>query len=163
MEIKELSLEQIADKLLEGKINPSEAEDLAKERKSDRVNCASSKIVDINGKKEMILGYDGHLAIIDENSNDKAYVEFYWDTDVKGNNFLYLEQARSYEEGNGYFRSLFHNLEDLAKNNDVSHIELEVDFDNVRARKIYERLGFYDTGKIKDVLVSMRKDLFDCE
>jgi len=150
-------LEKIADLLLEGKITPEKAKELTEGsvRAVEFKSNSKIKFRDLGGRLE-VLRDEGLI----------AYSDYHLEKDPFGELGLYIIQAESLLEGEGNFSVLFRGLKSMAYRRGASHISLEVDNSNDRAREIYEHLGFYPLGTSHTVSgntdrVPMRYDSFN--
>jgi hypothetical protein len=151
------SLEEIATQLINGKIDSKKAKDLVGNRiiKTKKIKKKSSEIV---------CEEDNYLSVKDKNGFEKANLSFYFDEDLFGERYLWLNSIESKKSGEGYFSLLFDKVKSLANKNNASHMLLQVDSYNDRAVSIYESLGFYSLGEFETVSenidrITMRKDL----
>lgn len=153
-------LEKIATDLLNGECTLEKAERLTK-------NMKLEDTPEINENyKENLLIEDNFIKIYDEIEGESAYIEFKEDLDRSGKKFFWLEYAKSNDSERGHFSRLYNELENLAKKENAFYIQLCVDIDNVRAKSIYEHLGFYPIKPSKTYTgkwIEMRKDLSDSE
>jgi hypothetical protein len=153
------TLENIANQLLEGKINSECAEKLISKIKGEPVS--EKKIFHNN---PIIHEEENYLSLQDKCGKEIAYLEFYFKTDGFGKKFIWLEQTESFCEGKGYFKGLFNKLKLIGKKEGASCIRLEVDYKNERAISIYAYLGFYEIGPVETISenidrIEMRKDI----
>lgn len=131
------NLEKIADALLEGKINPKEAELLSKNIK-DYTNH-SKKI-----KYETYIENIGNtLEIKDEDKSTLGYLVYSFESNIFDTPYMILQDTKCFEKGKGHFRKMFNQLCEIAQRNKAEYIDLEVDKENKNARDIYEYMGFH--------------------
>lgn len=79
-------------------------------------------------------------------------------------NKIIIAKAKSDIKDQGGFSILLSQLEEIAIQNEVPFLGLDVWAENINAKEIYEHKGFYETNrtydkKEKDFLISMQKDL----
>jgi hypothetical protein len=151
------TLDEIADRLLSGEITNEEAGRLAKNIPSRPVEMNKPSLY------KVIFGEDC-LRLRNRNNNELGYINFYFGEDSLGQKYSCLNEARTFNPGNGHFSLLFDAFSNLCRRKDAEYISLEVDRANGDAISIYEHLGFMETNSIETVSentdrIQMRYDL----
>ena len=154
----DLTLEQIADKILDGTMSLRKAKELV----NKGFGIRRFPVTENPQKEYSFSELDGELTL---RIQDRIVAKIvYLVCGGFEEKYLQLISAESYEQGKGYFSYLFKQLEKLGKRENCSHISLEVDVANPRAQEIYRRKGCYDlgcNGSAGDNVdrIHMRKDL----
>ncbi|MEN7982495.1 MAG: hypothetical protein ABFQ65_03535 [Nanoarchaeota archaeon] len=139
-------LEKIADKLLAGEINSSQAENiLAQKRINSLPEIKSEKKIDNFDRVEIKFG------------GGYSFINYHFEEDV-----CWIDWAESEPSRQGLYLQVFDKLQELAINQCAKSLKSRISYDNLRMYKISKNAGFVEESMDYFVYPPeyvMRKDL----
>jgi len=135
---------RITDNLLSEEISKEEAELLI------NIMPPSSLQGEDNALQHRVVKEEGCLKVYDSNDDERAYLQF-GIGDISSGRYLHIQKMHSFVPNQGFCRMLLGKLEEIAVQEKIPNLLLEVDNHNSTAISVYEALGFQDLGPVENV------------